>query len=1222
MTARRALLAGLWLALACRGPEPGPWQEGTGVRWRVLAPAGRGGPGFTSLRAERAGLDFRNDVTDSAARLNRHLMHGSGVAIGDVDGDGRPDLYLPRIQGPNALYRNLGGWRFRNVAREAGVELADRASTGAVFADVDGDGDLDLLVDAMGGRNTLFLNDGTGRFTDATDAGGFVAEARGSTTSTLADVDGDGDLDLYVANYKARTMLDSLSPAERSFDRVVRRVGDRFEVIPALRDDYRVVRRDDIRGVSLVQRADPDWFYRNDGHGRFTREPLAGSGRFREADGRVLEREPDDFGLVARFVDFTGDGAPDLVVANDFEDPDQLWVNDGHGGFTLLPPALVRQTSNSAMAIGAADVDRDGRLDLFEVDMLALDSRRRKTEMPTNTAVPKVPGDYASRGQWQRNVLLHQRDDGSFAEIASAAGVDASGWSWSTLFLDVDLDGYEDILIGNGHTWDLMDADTQERLRSMPAGFDWRDERKLYPPLAARNVAFRNRGDLTFEDVSARWGFGIEEDVSHGMAAGDLDGDGDADVVVNRLDAPPLLLRNDASAERVLVRLVGRSPNTRGIGAVVHVRSAGLPEQTGELGAGGLYLSSSDASAGFAATAGDTVAIEVAWRDGGRSLIRGPAGREYEIREADAPRAPAREPRPPSRPLFADVSSRVALPPAEAAFNDFARQPLLPWSLADLGPGVSWIDLDGDGDDDLVVASGGGSALTGFTNLGGGRFRPVRLAGPADSLDRTTGLGFGAGHDRRLLIGRSSYQARTPRQALAEPAVVAVAGGAGRVEAVIGADTTSAGPLVLADFDGDGDLDLFVGGRVAPAVYPVPASSRIFRNDDGRFTLDSANAAVLHLIGMVSGAVASDLDGDGDPDLALAVDWGPIRVLINDGGRLTDRTAAWGLDQWTGRWNGVAAGDFDGDGRLDLVATNWGRNTAWQADSVAPLYLYYGDYAGTGVVQTVLARLDPRLQAVAPLVPFPRLATIVSSVRSRVPSFAAYAEASIEQVLGDRVRRGGRAEARTLDQMIFLNRGGRFDPAPLPFETQMAPAFGVAIADFDGDGAQDLMLAQNFSATDLMTPRFDAGQGLVLRGSGDGRFTALGPAASGVAMVEDQRGVAIADFDQDGRPDAAVGRSHAPVALFHNRGGAPGLRVVFEGDPTGVVVRAVYADGMGPAYEVHAGSGYWSEDGRSLVIGLRGEPEALSVRWPGRAAERIPVPPGERRIRVARPLRP
>jgi enediyne biosynthesis protein E4 len=298
---RAAAVALAVAALAgCGGvPAPGPWHDEGGWRWRELPPAGRGGNGFTSLGGRASGLRFVNAVSDSAAIRNRHLMHGSGVAIGDVDGDDLPDVYLARVEGPNALYRNRGGWRFEDVTDRAGVALPAHPSTGAVFADVDGDGDLDLLVTGMGARPVLFLNDGAGRFTDATDAAGLPDEARGGTTAALADVDGDGHLDLYVANYKARTMLDSLSPQARAFDQIVKKTGDRYEVIPALRDHYRVILRDDIRAVSLVQRAEPDWFLRNQGGGRFVRERFAGNPRFRDEAGRLLDREPDDFGLAA-----------------------------------------------------------------------------------------------------------------------------------------------------------------------------------------------------------------------------------------------------------------------------------------------------------------------------------------------------------------------------------------------------------------------------------------------------------------------------------------------------------------------------------------------------------------------------------------------------------------------------------------------------------------------------------------------------------------------------------------------------------------------------------------------------------------------------------------------------------------------------------------------------------------------------------------------------------
>ena len=317
------------------------------------------------------------------------------MALGDVDGDGRPDIYLTSNQGSNALYRNLGDWRFEDITASAGVAMTGRHSTGAVFADVDGDGDLDLLVSTLGGGVALFLNDGHGVFTERTVQAGLGAPS-GSMTMTLTDVDGDGHLDLYVANYKTRSAMDIYPPQERSFNQVVREVGPhRFEVVPKFRKDYRVVDRPEYNLVSMQQRADPDAFYLNDGTGRFTLVPWT-SGRFRDEAGKPLVAAPEYFGLSAKFTDIDGDGAPDLYVCDDFEDPDMFWLNDGTGTFRAVPRLAVRNTSNSSMAVDFSDVDRDGNVDILVVDMLGR-GPRRKSQIPTHTPLPKLIGQIDDR---------------------------------------------------------------------------------------------------------------------------------------------------------------------------------------------------------------------------------------------------------------------------------------------------------------------------------------------------------------------------------------------------------------------------------------------------------------------------------------------------------------------------------------------------------------------------------------------------------------------------------------------------------------------------------------------------------------------------------------------------------------------------------------------------------------------------------------------------------
>ena len=1211
------------------------WQDtqGGAYRWRTLAAARGDAAGFTRLEPSKTGITFANTVSDSLLVENRQLAQGAGVCLSDIDGDGRVDVFLARTRGANALYHNLGNWRFEDVAERAGVATPNRTSTGCAFADIDGDGDTDLILLSLGGPNAVFSNDGTGQFTE--QAAG-LTDSAGSMTAAVADVDGDGDLDLYVANNKAYTTIDRIPPAERGFDRITRRLGpDRYEVRPQYSRDYRVVNRADLGGFSLVQRADPDFFYLNDGTGRFVREPMARNARFRDESGKALPEEYEDFGLAAVLADLDGDGAPDLYVANDFEDRDQLWLNDGRGRFRLAPWYALRATSNSGMAVAVGDVNRDGHPDLFEVDMLSADTRRLKTQLPTHTAVAKQPGIGADRPQMQRNTLQLNRGDGTFAEVARFAGVGGSGWSWSTVFLDVDLDGWEDLLIGTGHVTDVMDGDTQYRLRNLMSGYfsnpiDWRRMLFDFPPLKLPNMAFRNRGDLTFEDASTFWRFDIGDDISHGMALADLDGDGDLDVVINRLGQTAAVLRNDATAPRVAIRLRGTAPNTAGIGSRVRVLGGAVPRQDREVIAGGLYLSSSDPTLTFATGSATHVRIEVDWRDGRRSVIDSAVpNREYEIVEStthDAPRTthgrPDHAPRT-TQALFEDISGQLGgHSHVDPYFDDYRRQPLLPNAFSQLGPGVAWHDLDGDGREDLIVGAGHGGRIAWFHNTGT-RLQPVpvRAAPPPAPGDLTTILGT----SQLVIAGVAAYEASSTREARTMPSVVAYAPRTGAMTPLIPGDTASVGPLALADYDGDGDLDLFVGARIYPAGYPLSPSSRLYRNDGGAFTLDSSNARLLDKLGMVSAALFSDIDGDGDADLLVAIEWGTIRVFLNDRGRFTPAEIA-GLSDLYSRWNGLATGDLDGDGRLDVVATSWGRNSDYRATPTRPLLLYVGFFTRRGRPDFLLAQEDPRIRAVAPLTTFDRLNEALPAITNRVRSFHAYADASIDQVLGPAASGVTKLGATTLDHVVFLNRGNRFEARPLPALAQWAPAFYAGIADFNGDGNEDLVLTQNFFATDIATPRYDAGRGLLLLGNGTGTLAPVSGDRSGILVYGEQRGAAYADFDADGRLDLAVSENGALTRLFHNVGATPGLRVRLRGpagNPTavGAQLRLRYGDKAGPLREVQSGSGYWSQNGAIQVLGRSGTATALWIRWPppapsGGREQVVPLSPGQREITV------
>jgi len=1228
---RAAMLVVLGLG-GCGGPDLLDWQEDVGYRWAELPVPRSGHDGFELLPPARTGVTFQNSITEEQGMQNEHLYNGSGVALGDVDGDGLVDIYLSRLDGPNVLYRNLGDWKFADVTEEAGVAAPNRFATGAVFADVDGDGDLDLLTTSMEGPNAFFLNKGDGTFEERTAEFGLTSEYYG-TTQALADVDGDGDLDLYVANNKVRPVRDIFPPSALKFDRVVEEVDGEWIVKPEFREHYKVIPQPG--RIMRLEYAEPDKFYLNDGTGRFEEVSFT-SGRFLDENGEPLEETPTDWGLTVRFHDFDWDGDPDLYVCNDFESPDRFWINDGSGRFQLIDRVALRATSNATMTMDVSDINRDGHDDFILIDMLDRNTRQQKTQEQAMLPEPVVLGQITDRPQIGRNTLMLNRADNTFAEIAHFAGVEASGWTWSVIFMDVDLDGYEDILLGNGHKFDFLDSDTQARVRSTRDTSEWRRWRLFFPKLHLPNVAYRNNDDLTFDEVGSEWGWAKEEDISHGAAVADLDNDGDLDVVVNRLDFPAALYRNETNRKRIAVRLKGTAPNTQGIGSKIRVRGGAVPEQHKEVIAGGMYVSGSDPLYTFAVGEAEQVTIIVDWRSGLKSVIRGAlANRIYEVDEAGA--VPPEQvgdslvqrlrSSAPEQTFFHDVSASLGHTHVETDYDDFVRQKLLRHRLSQLGPGISWHDFDRDGDEDLLVTSGKGGRLALFRN-DGGELQRVTLRVPPAELDQTMVVAVpGVSGAPSLLLGQMNYEAVSPEAALRAESVLRVglqqSGStvAASVSEAVAGIASSTGPLALADYDGDGDLDLFVGGRVLPARYPEAASSRLFRNEGGSFAADDTNNELLADIGMVSSAVFSDIDADGDPDLLLAMDWGPIRILSNENGILSDASESFGTSQYSSMWNGITTGDFNSDGLLDVVATSWGRNTRLDASVTHPLRIYYGDFDANAMMDILEARFEPRLGDLAPIRSWVQVREAIPFVERSIKTFAQYADASVQGLMGPAMERASYLDVNTFDHMLFLNRGGRLEARPLPTEAQLSPAFYAGVADYDGDGNDDLFLTQNFYPTEPLMPRYATGRGLWLHGDGTGDLRPVSGLVTGVKVYGDQRGAGLSDYDGDGRIDLVVSQNGNTTKLFHNELALPGLRVRLVGpsqnpDAVGSVIRLVYDDEMGPAREVHAGSGYLSQDGMVQVMGLGREATAVWVRWPDGSESTTPVSPRTKEVAI------
>ena len=1208
--ARRAFLSIPILCLYFVPASALDWQVAPGCRWAALPVPKDGKTGFTLLAPEATGIRFTNVLSDAKAAENQIRLNGSGVALGDVDGDGLCDIYFCRLEGPNVLYRNLGNWKFEDITEQAGVACPGQYSTGAVFADVNGDGFLDLLVNALGGGTRLFLNDGKGHFTEAKDSG--LSQQFASTSMALADIDGNGTLDLYVANYRRTTV--------RSTGLEMLNINGKRMLKPEDRETMYITPEGFLREYGEV-----DFVYLNDGKGHFT--PLSWTdGTFRDEAGAPLAAPPRDWGLSVAFRDLNGDGAPDIYVCNDFWSPDRIWLNDGHGHFRALPRPAMPNTSSLSMGVDFADINRDGFDDFIVLDMLSPDHARRITQSSRAGAAAAPIGYSAERPQVDRNTLFLNRGDGSYTEIAQLAGLDATEWSWCPIFLDVDLDGYEDLLVGAGAGFDTQDADAEVRIRAQ--GRRPREKVGLnllmYPRLPLPNQAFRNRRDLTFEEVGAQWGFNTTN-MAQGMALADLDNDGSLDVVVNNLNGPAGIYRNNTGAPRVVVRLKGRSPNTRGIGAKIKVFRGAVPLQSQEMMAGGRYLSGDDAVRVFAAgTLTNEMRIQVEWRSGARSVILGVrANRVYEIDEAAAANGPSPSPvtdaTKPS-PLFQDVSDRLKHIHHQEPFDDLARQPLLPKRLSQLGPGVSWFDADGDGREDLIISGGKGGRLTVFHNDGQGGFESMTNS-PLDqplTNNLTSVLGWRKSAQKRfLLAGNSNYEDGSTNTSSVRRYDLT----ANTVDEIVPGADASSGPLALADIDGNGELALFVGGRVIPGHYPSAASSRLFRSSGGKLVLDEPNTKALEAVGLVSGAVFSDLDGDGFPELILACEWGPIRVFHNDHGRFTEATKEWGLDGFVGWWNGVCVGDFNNDGKMDIVASNWGRNTKYERHRAKPLSLYYGDLNGSGTTDLVEAYFDQSMQKIVPWRDFDSMADASPFTRGKFATYRAYGEASVEEIFGERLKQARELQANTLDSMVFLNQGNRFVAKSLPLEAQIAPAFAVCVGDLDGDGKEDVFLSQNFFATEPQTTPYDAGRGLLLRGDGGGGFATVSAVESGIAVYGEQRGAALADYDADGRVDLVVTQNGGPTKLFHNAGARAGLRVRLNGPPgnpdgIGATLRLIFGTRAGPASEIHAGSGYWSQDSAVQVMATPERPSQIWLRWPGGTTVTSAIPPEAHEISV------
>lgn len=1136
---------------------------------------------FRQLPADQTGVDFvyRWNPAPRYERLLNSSVVGGGVCVGDYDGDGLPDLCLTRPADGFRLYRNLGDFRFSDVTERAGIRDDSLWTTGASFADVNNDGRLDLYVCCYEAPNRLFINRGNGTFTEQAAALGLNFSGA-SMMVAFADYDRDGRLDAYL-------LTAGLMPGPAQKFRV-NFVNGRPVVPEDLAEYWQLFYLPGER-ASMAEAGQRDRLFHQETSGRFTEVSQA---------ARIAGC---DFGNAAVWWDYDHDGWPDLYVANDYFGPDRLHRNNGNGTFTDVAHAAFPSTPWTSMGADVADFNNDGRFDLIASDMSGTTRFKRLIDSGDMERAGWFL-DWAEPRQYLRNALFINTGMNRFLEVAQLAGLAHTDWTWSIVSGDLDADGREDIFVPNGMTRDWMDNDLAMQSKGLaPAEYAqfWRRQ----PVRRDRNLAFRNLGDLQFTNVASVWGLD-HEGPSFGAVLADLDDDGRLDLVVNDFEAPARIYRNEGpSGNRVTVRLGGTTSNRSGVGAVARIETAtGTQTRCVTLSRG--FMSATEPVAHFGVGPNEKITrLSVEWPSGHRQeFINLEVNRRFEIAEPAGP-APARAPGPPGSPLFSPSTRFANVRHTATPVDDFQQQPLLPWKLSESGPGMAWADVDGGSTQEFYLCGSSQHPSALYRRSADGTFLRDTQTGITTTGEELAPLFFEANGDGLpdLIIVNSRpgvtlhlNQGQGRFKSAAAEALPTLADACGAVAA--------------ADFDRDGDLDLFLGGRSQPGRYPLPAGSHLWRNDTGVFRdVTAERAPGLNSTGRVVAALWTDADNDGWPDLMLTTEWGPVRLFRNRNGQLIESTEEADLARRLGWWTGIAAGDFDRDGDLDYVVGNLGLNTRYQPSEAEPCLLYWGAFGGNPEPHVIEAVTSAA--GVYPLRGKTALEKAVPSIAERFPTHHAFAAAKLPQLVGENELTGAvRVEANTAESGVLVNDGcGRFAFQPLPRLAQASPVFGVAVADLDGDGFPDVCLAQNFSGVQRETGRMNGGAGAVLLGRGDGTFTSAWPDRSGVLVPEDGRSTVVTDFTGDGWPDLAVATHNGNVRGFENRAQTANrqLSVRLQGrasNPTAVGARVTLLlnSGVRLLREVHAGAGYWSQSGGILHFGLGGATSAreIEVRWP------------------------
>jgi enediyne biosynthesis protein E4 len=1065
---------------------------------------------FNTVSSTHSGITFNNALSETQ-QLNYMLFdglyQGAGVAVGDLNNDGLPDLYFAGNMTSNKLYLNKGNLKFEDITERAGANVPGW-STGINIIDVNGDGWNDificrfLLEDENLRSNILLINNKDLTFTDRSAEFG-LTHTDYSIMATFFDMDNDGDLDLYIANQPP---------------------------------NYRQKRE------SLGEKIDftyTDRLYENINNLTFKEiTEKAGITNF-------------SYSLSAVACDFNHDGFTDLYVACDYEEADKLYMNNGNGTFTNSILYSTRHIPNFSMGTDVADINNDGWPDLFVADMVAEDNKRIKTNM-SGMAPEKFYGlvQIGYHYQYMYNALQLNQGNGVFSEIGQLAGVSNTDWSWSPLFFDADHDGFRDLVVTNGLKRDMRDNDYNIKTRQLIAKkqqeaansqqslqLDLVELIKMAPSTGIANYALQNNGNLTFKNRANDWGLG-KKLLSHGSAYADLDGDGDLDLVMNNMDTIASIFENTLSAQRqnhyMRIRLKGNSGNHYALGARIRLHY-GNQMQSEEVTNVRGYMSTSEPIAHFGFKDVASIdRVEIIWPDNKTTVLQNV--KTDQLIEVDyATQAVQQTIDFTVKPQFFTELEQLFgnYIHGENGFYDFKREILLPHMMSTLGPKLAIADVNGDNLDDLFIGGPVGFQGAVFAQQKNGTFKPIPQNWQGDAIFEDIGACFfdanGDGFTDLYVV--SGGNETDPAIGLYRDRLY-LNDGKGNFRKDPNAapsDQISGSCAVAADFDGDGDLDLFVGGRQVPGRWPSHTSSMLLQNNAGKMTnISSTQCPELVDIGMVTDAKWHDFDKDGFPELILAGEWMPITIFKNEKGKMQKMDIP-SLADTRGWWNCIELADLDGDGNMDLIAGNLGANIKYKTSHEEPFQVFADDFDDNGTFDIYLGYYQDGKC-------FPVRGRECSSqqmpfVKTKFPSYNQFSEATIFEVIGAKAETALNLKADVFESVIFKNKGNfEFEMQKMPVEAQFSTTQAIIAHDFNNDGLMDILISGNYYEREVETTRSDASMGLLLLGDGKMNFSAVAPYKSGLYARGNARDMVL--INVGGKPTVIVAGNTDKIASF------------------------------------------------------------------------------------------